>query len=67
MRFAHVLGLINTTVLLTAVYLIVVLPTRAVWWILRKDPLMLRRTTFVSTWQLRERDEPTLDERRHPF
>jgi hypothetical protein len=67
MRFAHVLGIINTTVLLTLVYLVVVIPTRTIWWILRKDPLMVRRTGFVSMWLPRAQDEPSLDERRHPF
>lgn len=67
MRFAHALGIINTTVLLTLVYAFVVLPTRAIWWILRKDPLMVRRSTSASMWRPREQDEPTLDERRHPF
>lgn len=67
MRFAHVLGIINTTLLLTLVYLLVVLPTRAIWWVLRKDPLMVRKTNLASMWLAREQDEPSLDERRHPF
>lgn len=67
MRFAHVLGIINTTVLLSLVFLLVVLPMRAIWWALRKDPLMVRKTKLTSMWRAREQDEPSLDERRHPF
>lgn len=67
MRFAHVLGVINTTVLLTIVYIVVVLPMRGIWWALRKDPLVIRGTPFDSMWRSREQDEPTLEERRHPF
>jgi hypothetical protein len=67
MQFAHVLGLINTTILLTLVFLIVVLPTKAIWVLLRKDPLLIRRIPFRSMWLPRTPDEPTLEERRHPF
>ncbi|MCU0452050.1 MAG: SxtJ family membrane protein [Bacteroidetes bacterium] len=67
MRFAHVLGIVNTTLLLTVVYVLVVLPTRLIWWALRKDPLLVRRTPVTTMWQSREQEQPDLDERRHPF
>lgn len=67
MRFAHVLGIVNTTVLLTIVYVVVVLPTRSLWWLLRKDPLLLRRTQLATRWKERVQDDPTLEERQHPF
>lgn len=67
MRFAHVLGIVNTTLLLTILFVLVVIPTRFLWWLVRKDPLVLRRSPFVSGWVEREQDVASLDERRHPF
>ena len=67
MRFAHVLGIVNTTLLLTIVFVLVVVPIRIVWLIIRKDPLRIRSTGIASHWIPRGLDEPTLEERRHPF
>ncbi|HAV23196.1 MAG: hypothetical protein A2X67_07635 [Ignavibacteria bacterium GWA2_55_11] len=67
MAFAHVLGIINTTLLLTAVYVVMVLPMRAVWWIIRKDPLQLRHVHSSTQWQERDAEEPSIEERSHPF
>ncbi len=67
MRFAHVLGIVNTTLLLTIVFVVVVIPIRMVWLIIRKDPLRIRPTPTASQWIPRGHDEPTLEERRHPF
>lgn len=67
MRFAHVLGVINTTILLTLVYIVMVLPLKLGFLLLRKDPLRLRSFRRGPTWQVRDTEASDLDERSHPF
>ncbi len=67
MRFAHVLGIVNTAVLLTLIYIILILPLRFIWLLLRKDPLFRSSYTRTPGWQPREPEASDLDERSHPF
>jgi len=67
MAFAHVLGIVNTTILLTIVYLIVILPMRAVFLALGKDPLRLRAFRSGPAWADRDPEGTDINERSHPF
>jgi cytochrome b len=68
MAFAHVLGRVNSAILLTVVYVLMILPMRLLWGIFHKDPLRLRaRTKQDGGWLGRDREPATSDERRHPF
>ncbi len=67
MRFAHILGIVNTTILLSVVYVIIVLPMRAGAMIVRKDPLRLRAFRHGAAWRNRDEEPSELRERTHPF
>ena len=67
MRFAHVLGIINTAILLTIVYVVMILPLRIVLAIVRKDPLHLRAYHTGPAWTARATEAAEREERSHPF
>lgn len=67
MKFAHVLAIVNTTVLLTVVYVVLIGPMSLVVWILRKDLLRHRSEGLPSFWQPKEHTSTTLEESRHQF
>ena len=45
-RFAMILGYINSRILLTVLFLVVLVPLSLIWRVLGKDPLMRRRSQF---------------------
>jgi hypothetical protein len=65
--FARVLGRINTVVLLTLVYLVVLGPVALVSRILRKDFLDRGLDARPSYWEDREEEEHTLERRSRQF
>ncbi|MBF8248748.1 MAG: hypothetical protein HW374_1548 [Bacteroidetes bacterium] len=67
MKFAHVLAVVNTTLLLTIVYVVLIGPMSLVAWVLRKDPLRHRTENLSSFWQPKEHTSTTLEQSRHLF
>jgi hypothetical protein len=57
-RFAAALGYVNARVLLTALFIVVLVPLGLIWRITGKDPLARRRTTWPgwSPYPARYRD-----------
>ncbi|MGB2868669.1 MAG: SxtJ family membrane protein [Bacteroidota bacterium] len=66
MAFARGLAVVNTTILLSIVYFILIGPMALVARILRKDPLGHRQTA-VSAWKDKEPLAHTLEQSRHQF
>lgn len=68
LRFAQILGRINTAILLTIVYIVVVGPFALTIKILRKDLLQKKlKTSLPSYWQERSSTESTLEHYHHQF
>lgn len=65
MAFAHVLGHVNTIILLTVMYVLIIGPSWVVVSVLRKD--LLRRRPRRSYWIEKPPLKHTLDETRHQF
>ena len=63
LRFAHVVGRVNTVILLTVFYFVVLLPFGLVLRFLR----VVRRLAPVTFWIAREPDEASLASLRRPF
>ncbi len=67
MAFARLLGTINTAVLLTVVYLIVVGTMSLVARLFRKDPMTHRPDTSGSFWKDKDKIAHTVDQARRQF
>lgn len=67
MTFARTLGWLNTRILLTLVYLIVIGIPAIIMKITRRDPLKRRFTSAASYWQKKDHTNHTLDEARRQF
>lgn len=67
MKFAHALAVVNTTVLLTIVYVFLIGPMSLAVWLLRKDFLRHRTKEDSSFWISREQVSHTLEQSRHQF
>jgi len=67
MAFAHVLGQVNTVILLTVMYVLIIGPSWFVVRVLRKDPLRRKPAGRGSYWIEKAPLEHTLDETRHQF
>ena len=67
MRFAHVMGIINSTILLTLVYGLIILPMKLFFILLRKDPLNFRAFQNRASWRVRDPESPDQQERTHPY
>ena len=67
MAFARVLGHINTVILLTIMYILIIGPSWIVLRVLRKDPLRRKTASGDSYWIEKDPIEHTLDETRHQF
>ena len=67
MKFAHVLAVANTTLLLTIVYLLLIGPASLLARLLGKDFLKHRINRSGSFWTPKEPDAHSLDHARHQF
>ena len=66
MAFAHGLAIVNTTLLLSIVYFILIGPMSLIARVLRKD-LLGHRQTVKSAWKNKEPLAHTLEQSRHQF
>lgn len=67
MKFARLLALINTRVILTLVYLFIIGPLAVVMRLLGKDVLDRKIEQSQSYWRTKEKVEHTLESARHQF
>ena len=67
MAFAHALGYVNTKVLLTVFYIVIIGPAWLVCTILRVDLLGSRWGRSGTLWRVKLPTEQTLDATRHQF
>ena len=67
MRFAHLLAVGNTTLLLTLVYFLVIGPAHLVLRVLGKDPLDRKWTPGGSYWRKKEPVADTVEHVRRQF
>lgn len=67
MAFARLLGTVNTILLLTLIYLLIIGPAWVVQRILRKDPLGRKIPKEGSFWLEKPPLEHSLEETRHQF
>jgi hypothetical protein len=67
MAFAHALGWVNTRVILTIFYLVIIGIPAIVLKLIRKDLLHRKYLTDSSYWISKEPMKHTLDEARHQF
>ena len=67
MAFAHALAVVNTTLLLTVVYILLIGPFSIVARMLGKDLLKHRIDRRGSFWNPKEPVAHTLDQTRHQF
>ena len=67
MTFAHILAVVNTTVILTLVYVLLIGPMSIVVRILGKDLMRHRISRTGSFWKPKEPVAHTLDQARHQF
>ncbi len=67
MAFAKVLAIVNTTVILTLVYLVLIGPSWLIMKLLGKDLLDRRMPEVPSYWKEKAPLEHTLEEGRHQF
>lgn len=67
MNFAFFLGWINTRLLLSLTYLLLIGPTAMVIFLLRKDLLRKRLLKSGSYWIEKERAEHTIEQAKHQF
>ena len=67
MAFARVLGHVNTLILLTVMYVLIIGPSWVVVRVLRKDPLRRKPTARGTYWVEKPPLKHTLDETRRQF
>jgi hypothetical protein len=67
MTFASFLGYVNTIILLTLMYILVIGPSWVVFRVLRKDPLERKRVQPGSFWRAKVPLGHSLDETKHQF
>jgi hypothetical protein len=67
MKFAHAVGWLNTRILLTIVFLIVIGLPALVMKLLRRDPLDRRFRDRESYWKERLHEAQSLEAGRHQF
>ena len=65
--FAHVLGIVNTRILLTLTYFIIIALASIVGWITRRDLLDRRMTPGTSYWRERHASDVSLEGCRRQF
>ncbi len=67
MRFAHVLAVVNTAILLTIIYVLVIGPAALVLWMIRKDLLDRTLRREGSYWRMREPVRHAMEDVRRQF
>jgi len=66
--FARTLGRVNTIILLTLVYVVIIGPMALLVKILRKDLLQKKKNaTLTSYWRERASNEPTIERHKYQF
>jgi hypothetical protein len=64
--FARILARVNTIILLTLIYVVIIGPMALILRILRKDPLQKKKNSLITSyWHERASSEPTIE--RHKF
>ncbi len=67
MKFAHALAVVNTTVLLTVVYVLLIGPMSLAIWLFRKDLLRHRIKAEPSFWITKEPASHEIEQSLHQF
>jgi uncharacterized iron-regulated membrane protein len=67
MKFAHALGWVNTRLILTLAYIIIIGIPAIIMWLLRKDPLHRRFSKGTSYWTDKEPVPHTIEHAKHLF
>lgn len=67
MRFAHLLGWVNTRIILTLVYLLIFTPVAVFFKLMRKDPMTRRFEGSDTYWTAREPREFRQEDYRRQF
>jgi len=67
MKFAHVLGWINTRIILTLVYFLIISPLALVFKLIGKDPMERKIGQSDSYWKKREAGEFKKEDYRRQF
>jgi Saxitoxin biosynthesis operon protein SxtJ len=67
MKFAYALGWLNTRVILTLMYIVVIGIPAIIMWIFRKDPLHRRYSDAPSYWIDKEPVPHTIEHAKHLF
>jgi len=67
MAFARALAVVNTTLILSIVYLLLIGPSWLVMKILRKDLLDRKADAAVSFWRTKEATKHTMEQSKHQF
>ncbi len=67
MRFAHVMAVVNTALLLTVIYIVVIGPAWLVLWMIRKDLLNRTLRRDGSYWRTRVPVRHELEDVRRQF
>ncbi len=67
MRFAHLLAIVNTTIILTLVYFLLIGPIALIMRIIRNDPLERRMKGVETFWRPKESVPHSLEEVRRQF
>jgi hypothetical protein len=66
--FARTLGRVNTVILLTLIYVLIIGPMALIAIILRKDPLRRKKHSMkTSYWHDRVPSEPTIERQKYQF
>ena len=67
MKFAHVLGWVNTRIILTIVYILVMTPLALIFKVIGKDPMNRKLGPETSYWIKRELNAFDRDRYRRQF
>jgi len=67
MKFAHVLGWINTRIILTLVYFLIISPIALIFKVIGKDPMNLKYEETETYWKKAEEKEFVKERYRRQF
>lgn len=68
MKFAEVLGYVNSRILLSVVYVLLIVPMGLLMRIIKKDPLQQKYNSKLSSYRMDRKEERKFDlEMRRPF
>jgi hypothetical protein len=67
MKFAHLLAFVNTRILLSIIFVLIIGPIAVISRLLGADFLGVRRVSVKSFWKVRESIPPTIESARRQF